>query len=141
MNETPDTPTPAPTVDQDLEHLKILSIFHYVLAAIVALIGCIPLIHFVLGAGLASGTLGDGPEEGAAVVGCFFMAVAAGLILFAWGYAICLVFAGRFLADRRNYTFCLVVAGIACLFMPIGTVLGVFTILVLLRPSVRARFG
>jgi hypothetical protein len=32
-------------------------------------------------------------------------------------------------------------AGIACVFMPFGTVLGVFTIIVLMRDSVRRLFG
>jgi hypothetical protein len=34
-----------------------------------------------------------------------------------------------------------VIAAIACSFVPIGTVLGVFTIIVLTRPSVRVLFG
>ena len=33
------------------------------------------------------------------------------------------------------------VAAIACMFMPFGTVLGVFTIIVLMRPSVKERFA
>ena len=33
-----------------------------------------------------------------------------------------------------------VVAGIECIFMPFGTVLGVLTLLVLMRPSVKALF-
>ncbi len=37
--------------------------------------------------------------------------------------------------------FCLIVAGIECLLMPYGTVLGVFTIMVLMRESVKERFG
>jgi hypothetical protein len=32
-------------------------------------------------------------------------------------------------------------AGVACMFMPFGTVLGVFTIVVLLRDSVKELFG
>ena len=32
-------------------------------------------------------------------------------------------------------------AGIECIFMPVGTVLGVFTIIVLVRNSVKALFG
>jgi hypothetical protein len=36
--------------------------------------------------------------------------------------------------------FCLVTAGLACLFQPVGLVLGVFTFLVLLRPSVKILF-
>jgi hypothetical protein len=50
------------------------------------------------------------------------------------------VAAGYFLSLRKYYTFCLVMAGIECLFMPVGTVLGVFTIIVLMRPTVKAMF-
>jgi len=37
--------------------------------------------------------------------------------------------------------FCFVVACIECLFMPFGTVLGAFTIIVLMRPSVKNLFA
>ena len=57
-----------------------------------------------------------------------------------WTLAVAMAIAGRKLAVRRSYTYCLVVAGIECLFMPFGTVLGVFTIIVLIRPSVKALF-
>jgi hypothetical protein len=33
------------------------------------------------------------------------------------------------------------VAGLCCLFSPLGTLLGIFTLVVLQRPSVRALFG
>jgi len=36
--------------------------------------------------------------------------------------------------------FCVVMAGIACMFMPFGTVLGVFTLVVLTKPVVRELF-
>ena len=48
--------------------------------------------------------------------------------------------AGWWLAKRKHYWFCFVVACLACAFSPLGTVLGVFTIIVLLRPSVKALF-
>jgi hypothetical protein len=48
--------------------------------------------------------------------------------------------AGRSLAARKRYTFCIIVAAISCTFFPLGTALGVFTILVLSRPSVKALF-
>jgi hypothetical protein len=44
------------------------------------------------------------------------------------------------MAHRKHYTFCLVMAGVECLFMPFGTVLGVFTILVLNRQTVKELF-
>jgi len=36
-------------VDQDEQHLQLLSIFHYVLAAMFALFSCFPAIHLVIG--------------------------------------------------------------------------------------------
>ena len=46
------------------------------------------------------------------------------------------------LARRRRYLYCLILAGVmAATCMPFGTVLGVFTIIVLMRPSVKQAFG
>ena len=51
--------------------------------------------------------------------------------------AIANVLSGVFLGRRKYRTFSLVVAVMNCIHIPLGTVLGVFTIIVLLRPSVR----
>src|SRR6476620_3142929 len=55
--------------------------------------------------------------------------------------AILILIAGRSLALRKRYTFALVMACIECLFVPFGTILGVFTIVVLSREPVRALFS
>ncbi len=47
------------------------------------------------------------------------------------------VVSGWCLWKRKSRTFSLVVAAFNCVHMPIGTVLGVFTIVVLVRDSVR----
>ena len=57
-----------------------------------------------------------------------------------WTAAVLLAWSGRCLAQRRRYIFCMVMAAIACLFVPLGTVLGVFTIVVLAKPEVKATF-
>jgi hypothetical protein len=75
-----------------------------------------------------------------AIMGWFFVGFAAIMILFGWAFAFCMILAGRSLAARRRYTFCIVMAAIGCLFMPFGTVLGVFSVIVLLRPSVKELF-
>jgi hypothetical protein len=62
-------------------------------------------------------------------------------ILGGWTGAALIAWAGRCLARRMHYTYCLMMAGVACVFMPFGTVLGVFTILVLVKPGVKAAFG
>ena len=66
-----------------------------------------------------------------------------GLVLFVIGIAIanCILIAGRSLALRKRYSFALVIACIECLFIPFGTILGVFTIVALSRESVRALFS
>jgi hypothetical protein len=66
------------------------------------------------------------------IAGCFILA--------GWSLAICLLIAGSYLTSRKHYTFCLVIAAISCMLMPFGTVLGVFTIIVLMRPSVKEMF-
>ena len=49
-------------------------------------------------------------------------------------------YAGRCISRRQKYTFCLIAAGLNCMHMPIGTILGVFTLIVLTRDSVRQLF-
>jgi len=62
-------------------------------------------------------------------------------ITLGWTLAVFIIIAGRCLAKRKHYMFCLVIAAISCIFMPFGTVLGVFTIIVLMRPSVKELFA
>jgi hypothetical protein len=81
---------------------------------------------------------GDPPPE----FGIFLMAMGGGAILIGWSFAACLIVAGRSLSERKRYLFCLIVAGLTCVLCnPLGTVLGVFTIVVLMRPSVKEMFG
>ena len=123
-------------MNRDLEHLKLLSIFHYVAAGMMALVACIPFLHFFMGLGLATGAFGDADPE-TRPIGFVIMLFAFLFIFAGWALAALTAFAGRSLAQRRRYTFCLVMGGIECLFMPVGTVLGVFTIIVLVRDSVK----
>lgn len=130
-------------MNDDLQHLKLLSIFHYVVAGITVLIGCFPLIHLAFGIALLSGRLPSQPNDpvSASFVGWIFTGIAGVMIAAMWSFAIVLLCVGRFLQEHRRYMFCLVVAGLECMLMPFGTVLGVFTIIVLMRPSVRQQFG
>jgi hypothetical protein len=127
---------------QDEEHVRMLSIFHYVVSGLAALFALFPLFHLVLGLififapGRVAGR-GDAPP---AFLGWFFVGFAVVFITLGWVFAVLVLTAGRSLAKRKRYTFCLVVAGLECLFMPFGTVLGIFTIVVLMRPQVKELF-
>lgn len=125
----------------DAEHLDLLGVFHYVVAALTALFALFPILHLVIGLGLLTGRLDEAqsPDE-ARLVGWVFVAVAIVLIVLGLACAALFAYAGRCLRARRRYTLCLVAAAIACMFVPFGTVLGVFTIVVLSRPGVRGMF-
>jgi hypothetical protein len=129
-------------MNQDAEHLKLLSIFHYVVAGLAALFSCFPLFHLVIGIAMVSGQLeGADADPPAQMIGWFFVIFAGTFILCGLAFAVAVFLAGRSLAHRTRYLYCLVMAGVECIFMPFGTVLGVFTILVLLRDSVKGMFG
>ena len=127
-------------MNKDLEHLKLLWIFHYVDAGMTAVIACIPFLHFFMGLALATGAFPD-TDPDAQPIGIAIMVIAGFFILAGWTLAVLIAFAGRSLQTRKRYTYCLVMAGINCIFIPIGTVLGVFTIIVLTRDSVKSLFG
>jgi hypothetical protein len=132
-------------VKRDLEHLKLLLIFHFVLAAMVALLGSVFIIHFVMGIMMVNGTF-PGPRPGTpgappVFMGWFMLGLGAFMVLFSWTLAICLTIAGFCLSRRKAWTYCFVVACIICINVPLGTALGVCTILVLLRPKVKDLFA
>ncbi len=130
-------------MSQDEEQLKLLSIFHYVVGGLAGLFALLPIVHLVFGLMIVfspetfPGKPGDSPP---ALLGWFFVGIALAAILFGLALAASIVVAGRSLAKQTRYTYCLVVAGIECMFMPFGTVLGVFTIVVLMRESVKPLF-
>jgi hypothetical protein len=61
--------------------------------------------------------------------------------VFSLSIAICLLLAGYWLRRYRNKLFIYIVAGLSCLSVPYGTVLGVFTFMVLRRPEAEQLFG
>jgi hypothetical protein len=127
---------------QDDEHLRLLSIFHYVFAVFNAVFASIPIIHVIIGLTLlvAPNKFGGHGEPPPAFIGLLFVMIGSGCILLGWTAAIFIAVSGKFLAQRRRYTFCFVIACIECLFVPFGTVLGIFTIIVLGRESVKQLF-
>jgi len=129
-------------VNEDAQHLRYLTIGHYTCAAIVALFACFPLIHFSVGLIflLKPPAPQDGEQFPAQLFGLMFALIGGAAVLCGWAFAALIFVAGRLLAARKRHTFCIVVAALCCAFFPFGTALGVFTILVLTRPTVKAMF-
>ncbi len=124
------------------DDLRLLSIFHYVLAGFTCLVALVPLVYIGLGAALAAGALGDGGRNAPpAALGWFLAALGLLFLILAVAYAVCLVVAGRSLARQRRWLFCMIMAGISCASFPFGTALGVFTLVLLSKPEVKASFS
>ncbi|MBS1795866.1 MAG: hypothetical protein JSS81_18575 [Acidobacteria bacterium] len=125
---------------EDEKHLDQLSLGFKIYAAISALFACFPFIHLFIGIMILTGGMDGGRDAPPPAVGWFFIGIASVFILLGWTFAACNFFAGRFLKERRNYIFCFVMSCLNCAFMPLGTVLGVFSIIVLIRDSVKKLF-
>jgi hypothetical protein len=124
---------------QDEQHLDILSILHYVYGGLLVLGGFFPLLYVGMGVLFVSGGLtpknSPNPPPPPAI-GYVFIVIGVVACLIIWMSAGLMVLSGRYLARRKNRTFCLIIAGISCLNMPLGTILGVFTIIVLMKERV-----
>jgi hypothetical protein len=132
-------------VTQDAEHVRLLAMFHYIVAGLAALFSLLPLLYTTIGAvfifAARHGTPKPGEELPPEFLGWIFVGV--GLLLFLLGIAtaICILMAGRSLTKHRHYWFAFSIAYVECLFIPFGTILGVFTIIALSRESVKGLFS
>jgi hypothetical protein len=135
-------------VDRDVEQLRILSICWYVISGLAALMGCVPIFHVSMGFMLLlnpsmlnpPGGGGGGPAPPAQFIGWFFVVIGSAFMLFGWTSAILGFLTARSLPQRRRLVLCYVAAALVCLQIPFGTTLGVFTFILLSRPSIRASF-
>lgn len=104
----------------------------------------IPLIHVGFGIFFITSPETFPDPDGTvppAVMGWLFVIVGIIVIFVGMALAICIITSGRFLSKRKGYWFSFVVACIQCINAPLGTALGVFTILVLSRASVKELYG
>jgi len=71
------------------------------------------------------------------IFGCLF----GFFILIGWTIGGVMIYAGRCIARRKKQTLIQVMAVISCVFVPIGTLLGVMTFLAFSTPAVKAEFS
>lgn len=129
----------------DEEHLRLLSIGHYVTGGLCILFASMFILHFVMFFVMA----GDpsffpppkpgqpGPPEGmframGAMIGIF--------ILLGWTFGGLTIYVGRCIKRRVRRGLSLVIACVNLLFIPVGTLLGVATVMVLSRASVKRAY-
>ncbi len=128
-------------MSQNDDVLRVLAVFHFVLAGMATMVALFPTVHLIVGIGLVSGAFTTPRDPFPfALVGWIFVILASCWILCGLLFAASMAMAGRMLLSRRRYFFCLTMAGLACMFMPFGTILGTFTIIILMKGDIRAQF-
>jgi hypothetical protein len=125
----------------DAEHLRLLSIFHFISAGL-AFLGLLFLgvhysfMYFVFSNADSWSKPGGGgppPEELITFMKWTYILLGTWLLASFLGSLL----SALFMRARRHRVFTIVVAGFECLYVPLGTLLGVFTIIVLSKESVR----
>lgn len=139
----PIAPLPTNQRNIDVDHLNLLSIFYFVAAGL----GFFSILFMTAYFAFVQTVISNpsfwqnhkGPSPPPEIFQTSHILIWFYLFLAFWcmAWVIMNLLSGIFLRTRKYRTFSFVVAGINCLQVPVGTVLGVFTIIVLLRESVR----
>ena len=130
-----------PLVDQDQEHLRLLSMIYYIYAGITAFFGLFGAAYLILGLVFAVNPPSTTAQGDPKIIGYIFTALGGVFLFLAMVITAAELVFARSLKARRHHTFCLIVAGFNCLSIPFGTTLGVFTFIILSRPSVKAMYA
>jgi uncharacterized membrane protein len=131
-------------MEKDLEHLKLLGIFHYIWGAL-SLIGGLFLGAYFVVIGVVlmtnpSATSSTEESGSAGVVGGVMIAIGVVAFLIVVVYGILTLMAGgKYRKHQGGYWFLFILAIITLIIGGIpGIVLGIFSLIVLGRPSVKA---
>jgi hypothetical protein len=131
-------------MNDDVRYLNLLSIFHLIVGALAGLFSCLPLVNLSMGLSAIS----DIPKSIVqgnvfspfTFLSIMFILFPIGIVVVGWVFAIAVALNGYYIKTRHWYTYCLVVGGIETIFMPFGTILGVFTIILLTKLEIKALF-
>jgi len=126
----------------DIKDLKLLSIFHYVAGGILIFFSLAQLIHVIVIIHVMDFSTIESSQQLFPPDFKYYFAV-AGVVGFILGKAIAIatILSGRFIKLHKRYWFSFVIACFLCLITPFGTILGVFTLIVLCRQSVKELYS
>ena len=141
-----EVPTEARQAIIDEEHMRLLSIAHYIVGTLCILFASMFIFHFIIFFVMAGnpqffpppspGHPGGPPEAVARIMG----GIVGIFILLGWAFGGLTIYVGRCIKRRVKRGLTLVVAWLNLLLLPVGTLLGISTIMVLSRSSVKRAY-
>ncbi len=128
--------------ESDRAHLNTLGICYYVFAGLNCLGICGGLIYMIGGIVFMVAPVDQSGSQDLppAALGGFFVVIGAVILALAGALAWLYYKTGKHLREGYGKTLCQVMAAISLLSVPLGTILGIFTFVVLSRPQVSAYF-
>lgn len=124
-------------MDRDKRHLKILSILQIILGIVSLIVTSTFSGHYYHTVIYMAKQFDDAPPATVSIVAGMFVLMAISSLLFEF----CIILSGLFLAHHQKYKFCFGVAILECGSVPFGTFIGICTIFVLRRDSVKEMFS
>ncbi len=116
--------------------LASLGRFHYIVAALIAILGNVPAIVLWF----QWQKMQEDTDLILPWMGPVMAIIGIGLLVDGWIMGALLALAGSFLRRRKNRTYCMVVAVLAIPHIPFASILGVLSVVNLRRPEVKALF-
>jgi hypothetical protein len=124
-------------MNKDLSHLKLLGIFHTIWGALSILFGlAFGILYIALGSNSDMEISGNMSPEAAHQI---FLVVGVVTMVLSVIYGVLMIMAGGMLRKQRGYRFCFFISILDLLGFP-SIILGIFTLIVLLRPTVKELF-
>ena len=124
--------------EQDKSHLNLLGIFYYISGAINAVV---LLIMVIFGGVALVATVAASRQDPEAAIAAIIITVVFGFSFLLVGTITVLTFlAAHGLQNCQRKILIYIVAALSCMSVPLGTILGVFTFIVMARPGVPAAF-
>ena len=136
----PVQPDPAAIRSKDESDLNLLSVLHYVWTGFLGCTGLGVLAYFALVGELVASAPHHGSAHGPDV-GAIMIIIGVMVVVLMIPMIVLHILAAAGLKKRTRYWLIFVMSCWACTSVPLGTALGIFSILVLQRPSVKALFG
>lgn len=124
------------------EQLKVLKIFHFVLGGLGIVLSFLPLIYVLMGTIFYSmkddfpTDTGNPADQLPKIMSVVMMIVGFVGFVFGLAMAILTIVSGMRISTTTHRNFSIIIAAILCVFFPFGTVLGIFTIIVLSKKEV-----
>ncbi len=124
----------------DDTHLRLIPVLYWLSGGLLGLYALFIGAYFALIGGMFF-TVPFGPGESPSTeVGWLWIAMTVFTLVIVGGLAVLKIMAGFWVRDRTHRVGTMVAAALSCLEIPYGTAIGVFTLVVLARPSVAALY-